>query len=402
MTDTENLIISAPNITPSEVKNLLGNNKMAVADVCLSPNINEWSRYKPIYKAGRTGIDFHFRAVGYDAALHGLVAKSYASWANLAGNLISNGKLKALSDWSYDQRDLKSSITPKRLGDFDGYYHNAAPPFAGFFCPPTLGNKTAGSQQKAYLLPAIRTDIGADDPVAPGSIGLNQINAPSVANIETTTLNNFYFGVALIKPQNATVAWVLSENAMQDITSGEIQHIYEVPMSLTSVAAGTYYAVPVLTRVRVTSLQDTPQQICIVPNCSPVQVTVSDSSTVNEDLEVIITECKFISMVDSNNGLIRSVIRVENKGNYNKRCTYRAYTTSGDGATEGNVETGEFNVAAKSSYSFVYAVSASITEARGTTVNVRIRANREDGISQQTITASRMPIVPVPDDSELS
>ena len=69
---------------------------------------------------------------------------------------------------------------------------------------------------------------------------------------------------------------------------------------------------------------------------------------------------------------------------------------------EKNVETGEFNVAAKSSYSFAYSVSASITEARGTTVNVRIRANREDGISQQTITASRMPIVPMPGDSELS
>ena len=402
MTDSENLIITAPNITPGEVKNLLGNDKMSVADVCLSPNINEWSRYKPIYKAGRTGIDFHFRGVGYDAALHGLVAKSYPNWMQLANTLVVNGKLQTTSDWSYDQSQLKKNSIPKRLGDFDGYYHNAAPPFAGFFCPPTLGNKTAGSQQKAYLLPAIKTDIGADDLVAPGSIGLSQINAPSVANIATTTLNNFYFGVALIKPQNATVAWVLSENAMQDITSGDIQHIYEVPMSLTSVAAGTYYAVPVLTRVRVTSLQDTPQQICIVPNCSPIKVTVSDSSTVNEDLEVVIAECKFISAVDSTNGLIRSVIRVENKGSYNKRCTYRAYTTSENGTTEENVETGEFNVAAKSSYSFAYSVSASITEARGATVNVRIRANREDGISQQTITASRMPIVPMPGDSELS
>lgn len=398
MTDTENLIISAPNITPGEVKNLLGNDKMSVADVCLSPNINEWSRYKPIYKAGRTGIDFHFRGVGYDAALHGLVAKSYPNWMQLANTLVVNGKLQTPSDWSYDQSQLKKNSIPKRLGDFDGYYHNAAPPFAGFFCPPTLGNKTAGSQQKAYLLPAIKTDIGADDLVAPGSIGLSQINAPSVANIATTTLNNFYFGVALIKPQNATVAWVLSENAMQDITSGDIQHIYEVPMSLTSVAAGTYYAVPVLTRVRVASLQDTPQQICIVPNCSPIQVTVTDSSTVNEDLEVAFTECKYIASVgDDTNGIVRSVIRVENKGSYNKRCTYRAYTTSGNGTTEENVETGEFNVAAKSSYSFAYSVSASITEARGATVNVRIRANREDGISQQTITASRVPIVPAPD-----
>lgn len=403
MTDSENLIITAPNITPGEVKNLLGNDKMSVADVCLSPNINEWSRYKPIYKAGRTGIDFHFRGVGYDATLHGLVAKSYSSWANLAGSLISNGKLKALSDWSYDQRDLKSSITPKRLGDFDGYYHNAAPPFAGFFCPPTLGNKTAGSQQKAYLLPAIKTDIGADDLVAPGSIGLSQINAPSMANIATTTLNNFYFGVALISPQNATVSWVLSENAIQDAITGEIAHTYEVPMSLTSVAAGTYYAVPVLTRVRVTSLQDTPQQICIVPNCSPIQVTVTDSSVVNEDLEVVFTECKYIASVsDDTNGIVRSVIRAENTGSYTKRCTYTAYTTLNGGTTQLNIQTGEFNLAPKGSYSFVYSIIASIQEARGTVVHVSVSANREDGISTQTITATRVPIVPIPDDSELS
>ena len=49
MTDSENLIISAPNITPGEVKNLLGNPKTAVYNVCLSPNINEWSRYKLVY-----------------------------------------------------------------------------------------------------------------------------------------------------------------------------------------------------------------------------------------------------------------------------------------------------------------------------------------------------------------
>ena len=218
-----------------------------------------------------------------------------------------------------------------------------------------------------------------------------------MANIATTTLNNFYFGVALIKPQNATVAWVLSENAMQDITSGDIQHIYEVPMSLTSVAAGTYYAVPVLTRVRVTSLQDTPQQICIVPNCSPIQVTVTDSSVVNEDLEVAFTECKYIASVgDDTNGIVRSVIRAENTGSYTKRCTYTAYTILNGGTTQLNVQTGEFNLAPKGSYSFVYSIIASIQEARGTVVHVSVSANREDGISTQTITASRVPIVPAP------
>ena len=230
MTDSENLIISAPNITPGEVKNLLGNPKTAVYNVCLSPNINEWSRYKPIYKAGRTGIDFHFRGVGYDAALHGLVARSYSSWNSLANALISDGKLKAISDWSYDQNILKTSVAPKRLGDFDGYYHNATPPFAGFFCPPTLGNKTVGTQQKAYLLPALSTSVGADSPTAPGSISLAQIEAPAALNMDPATLADFFFGVALVSPNNAAVVWAASEAAVVNADGTIAQHTYDVPM----------------------------------------------------------------------------------------------------------------------------------------------------------------------------
>lgn len=401
MIDTENLIISAPNITPCEVKNILGNEYNTVADVCLSPDINEWSRYKPIYLRSGDGINFHFRGNGYEPSLHGLIAKSYYSWNNLADKLIQNGKIQSVNDWSYNQSDIRLSSSPKRLGDFDGYYHNAAPPFAGFFCPPTLGNKTAGSQQKAYLLPAIKTDIGADDPVAPGSIGLSQINAPSMANIATTTLNNFYFGVALIKPQNATVAWVLSENAMQDITSGDIQHTYEVPMSLTSVAAGTYYAVPVLTRARVSSLQSTPQQICIVPNCSPIQVTVTDSSVVNEDLIVVFTTCQYIpSSTNSGEGIVRCVIRVENKGNYAKRVNYRVYVTTDGDSTQKHLEIGDFNIDANSMYSFSYSPSMTIDEARAISVNVNVRSYREDGMTPQNITVTRKPIVPAPEISD--
>lgn len=395
MTDSENLIISAPNITPGEVKNLLGNPKTAVYNVCLSPNINEWSRYKPVYKAGRTGIDFHFRAVGYDAALHGLVAKSYATWNALATALISDGKLQAINDWTYDQNILRTTLAPKRLGDFDGYYHKATPPFAGFFCPPTLGNKTVGTQQKAYLLPAMATDIGADSPTAPGSISLAQIEAPAAIVAEPATLDKFFFGVALINAQNSAVVWAASEGAFVNADGTIAQHTYDVSMSLTSVAAGTYYAAPVLTRARVASLQTAPQQICIVPNCSPVRVTVADSATVNEDMEVVFATCKYIAQIGGGAGLIQANVRVENKGGYNKRCTYKAYTTSGSSTTEENMETGDFNVLANGTYSFRYSAAMSIEDARTTTVHVRVSTAHGDG-TPQVITVSTMPLVPAP------
>lgn len=396
MLDSKDLIISAPNITPAEVKSLLGCKKQAVVDVCTSPNINQWSRYKPIYLNETTWVTFHFREVGYDPSLHGLYAKSYSTWTRLADAVVSNGTLKAISDWSYQQETIKKNNIPKRLGDFDGYYHKATPEFVGFYCPPELGNKTTGALQKAYLLPAVKSTVGADSNTDPGSIGLAQINAPDALGVEATTLDNFYFGVVLINAATAAVKWALSESAISDLNGGNLQHTYEVPMSITSVAAGTYVAVPVLTRKRVSSMQDTPQQICIVPNCSPTLITVKDSSVVNEDLEVVFTSCRFIpSLADNTTGIVSSDIRVESKGTYTKKCSAECYIVFNGETTHQKVYTENFNLGANGVYTFNYSVSLSAAEASGMTVYVTVKANRSDGISTQTITVMRAPVVPI-------
>ena len=200
-----------------------------------------------------------------------------------------------------------------------------------------------------------------------------------------------FFGMATIYAEA-----VLAQKTRVVNADGSIdQHTYDVPMSLTSVAAGTYYAVPVLTRARVASLQTAPQQICIVPNCSPVRVTVADSATVNEDMEVVFTTCKYIAQIGGGNGLIQANVRVENKGGYNKRCTYKAYTTSGGSTTEENAQTGNFNVSANGTYSFRYSAAMSIEDARTTTVHVRVSTAHGDG-TPQVITASTVPLVPAP------
>ena len=58
------------------------------------------------------------------------------------------------------------------------------------------------------------TDIGADSPTAPGSIALSQIEAPAAIGTDTATLDEFFFGVALISAQNAAVVWTASEGAV--------------------------------------------------------------------------------------------------------------------------------------------------------------------------------------------
>lgn len=393
--DSINNIISAPNITPGDAQTLFGDTDMTVCGACLSPQINQWSRYKPIHYGGVTGVNFKLRTIGYQNNRHGLIAKSYPSWGELVTGIMSGKNLTKITDWTYNRAALMSNTVPKRIGDLDGYYHNAAPPFAGFFCPPILGNATAGSQQEAYLLPALTSDVGANDPTAPGSIGIDQIDSPAQDALVTKTLDKFFFGVALInKGSSPEVRRAMSESAPVDM-DGNITHNYTVAMALDGLTAGTYYAVPVLTRVKVNGLTTNPQQICLVPNCSPLEITVSAAQGVNAVIEVVITSCNYIpSLDDAATGIVRTVVRVKNKStDTNKNCTYTAYTVANNSTTQANLQPGSFNLPAGTEHTFTYSVSMTAATAASVMVGVTVKAT--DGESaEQTVSATRAPLVP--------
>lgn len=394
--DNINLIITAPNVSPVDAEALFGDTEMSIVGSCLSPKINQWSRYKPIHYAGVTGLNFKLRNIGYQNNRHGLKAKSYASWTDLVNNIMSGQNLATITDWTYNRALLKSPLVPKRISDLDGYYHNAAPPFAGFFCPATLGNATAGSQQEAYLLPALTSDVGADSPTSPGSIGINQIESPEQGALIPKTLDKFYFGVALInKGSSPEVKWALSENAPVD-ANGNITHNYKVAMALNEdFAAGTYYAVPVLTRAKVTGMTTNPQQICLVPNCFPLEITVTSSAVENEDIEVIITSCTYIpSLDDATTGIVRTVVRVKSKAAYDKNnCEYTAYTVANNSTTQTEFQDGNFNLPANTEYPFTCSVTMTAAAASATMIRVVVKALRLHG-AVQTVSATRAPLVP--------
>lgn len=392
MVDTENLIVSVPNITSDDLHSVLGDTKFTAVGACLSSNVNAWSRYKPIYL---NDVNFHFRANGYKNNLHGLISRSYATWAALVTSISTNGTISSVSDWTYDRSKLKLSNSPKRVGDFDGYYHKAVPPFSGFFCPPVLGNATSGMQQKAYLLPALSSTVGADNPTAPGSIGLEQIESPKMLNYDSISLSDFYFGVALInKGSSMAVKWVGTEVVQINSSSGKVIHSYEVNMSLDGLTAGKYFAIPILTRAAASGLSTNPLQICFVPNCSPLEVSVTSSDVVNEDIEVVITRCSFANLIGSTDGFVQSTIRVKSLAGYNKKCTYQAYTIANGDSSKANMQEGEFNLSANGSYTFNYSVSMTASEASTIMVGVTVKSKRFDGITEQSVSATRAPLVP--------
>lgn len=384
--DSENKIVTAP-LSVTEVKAVLGEDKDSVGGLCVSANVNQWSRYKPIYKAYLDAM-FHFRASGYTNSLHGLKAVFYTTLSEL-GRAVREGSMK---DWTYDNVALSLQTTPKRLGDFDGYYHLASPPFAGFYAPPELSTMASGLTQQAYLLEGKQNDTGDNSPTAPGSIRLGQIEM-TAPGIEPKTLDRCYFGVVLIK-SDGTAIWAKTETALIDGTTGEIvSHTYSVNMDVGDVPAGEYYAVPFLSWNAVNNISSTPGKLCLVPGCMTVRLTVASSVVTREDVDVIITRCSFSFLSGSSTqGIIRTTVSVVSKATYAKHCTYKIYISPGDG-TQASPQSGSFGLPANGTQTINYNPASTAGEAKASRVSVEVSTQRADG-SPQALTATAVPLVP--------
>ena len=107
------------NISVAMVKAELGAATNDVGRLCTHPNINKWSKWKPIRKAKVTGITFS----DLQDAYFGLTALTHANSPMLLKQAIENSG----SGLDY-LKPLGGSSSPYRLGDFRNYLHNALIP----------------------------------------------------------------------------------------------------------------------------------------------------------------------------------------------------------------------------------------------------------------------------------
>ena len=111
-------------ITTSAVASAIGAGSNDVGSFCKHPNVNKWSKWKPIQSSIVTGLveqDFINANYGLQAQEDSQI-KSY-QWYN--GTTVAS--IVQPSEWSYN-KPYGSSASPYRLGDFRGYNHNALPP----------------------------------------------------------------------------------------------------------------------------------------------------------------------------------------------------------------------------------------------------------------------------------
>lgn len=385
----ENNIISAP-VSLAEVESVLGSTNLSVYDAWLSNNVNKWSRYKPIFVSfDSTGIDFYFRGNGYSDEFAGLTRFGFVSWSAFASHMVaSNGTLNSYNDWSYSR--LKLASIPRRLSDFDGYYHDAQAPFGAFFIPPELGTYTSGSSQQAYLTEAIRADVDGLDESEPGSILMSQIKAPTLVGSEDVSLNKMFFGVALISRSGTpTVKWAKSEQALLN-TSGEITHVWSVNMDVSDMTAGDYWAVPILTRSKVGSVSSTPTQICLVPDCVPVAVTIKSGSTDVYAIKAawVTRQVVFLSdATDDSTGDAVVTANVVNSGTTAISCNYKFYTIQNGSTTQEHIQTGKISLSAGGT-SILRANSFTVTKVEVQTMMVYLEISWYDGTANRTTTIS--------------
>lgn len=119
-----NGLITAPVNARGDVMAVLGAPNAALSTLCTMSNINIWARYKPIdYNAV-----FPTRGSGWGAA--GVRVTEYTSVRALMTAIKANG-WKSSAGW-YWKKPKGGANSPYRLGDFNGYDHNAPNPVSSW------------------------------------------------------------------------------------------------------------------------------------------------------------------------------------------------------------------------------------------------------------------------------
>lgn len=121
------------NISVSMVKQAIGSGSNDIGTLCTHPNINKWSKWKPIDSSLVT-----MNSVILENLKYGITVKSYPD-----AQAVMDAYLASDEVWEYN-KPTGGSTSPYRLGDFRTYEHNALAPIAGGFVTPQASIQVGG------------------------------------------------------------------------------------------------------------------------------------------------------------------------------------------------------------------------------------------------------------------
>lgn len=221
--NSTNTEITAP-VSVTDVKTVLAVNSNNVGYLCSNKHgkINRWSKFKPVTLAQ----DFPNRALDWwkgtagDCGLTVIKTNDYSQIPSLYTEILMT------DGWPYEP-----PTGHFHLADFEGYKHDARPPFSGFNCT----TKTA----QGYTFQANFAGNLIGTPDGPTSISLGDIRSSD----GVTYLKDFYFGVLFVRP-NGTIAARLTSN-----TAG--QNWIETTTPAALIQGVSYKVYPFLSKKRI-------------------------------------------------------------------------------------------------------------------------------------------------------
>lgn len=197
-------------ISVSMIRNELDSSANNVGVLCTHPNVNKWSKWKPVRSSKLEGIELS----DLQTANWGISAPSYSSLNSLfaAYHAIPAGE----ADWIY-LKPRGGVSEPYRIGDFRNYDHSA---------PATVGDTTIKSKIFLQGSPSAKTASGSMMTAQPD---------PYYISYDDLTWSYKYLGLAFFSTSNSLVYYYINP------VSGA--RYVEFDANIAGIQQGTYRAI---------------------------------------------------------------------------------------------------------------------------------------------------------------
>ena len=267
------MALPSTNITTTLVGNTIGVSTRDVGALCTSPNINMWSKCKPLRISGmpNRSLDW-WKAPDGNC---GFSVKQISTYLDLP-NIIDG----IMNGWEY-QKPSGGVNSPYRIADFGGYRHDATPFVMNFHVPDVV---------------AANTDFVA-------TCAFNRATSDLLAIENIATVSECYFGVFIKQKNGSSYRRATSQIKIKDGGTSVIFPKY-------SLTYGEWVAYPFIsTDIQTDGVPDIQSIYYTLPNVSGKQMQVVSDFL---NIQVLAEVHKFGELVDTDQ--INYTIQISNLG----------------------------------------------------------------------------------------
>lgn len=225
--------ITAP-VSIDDLKNLFGEGSGDLATLCTSPKINVWAKYKPTVYPSPFPDDW-YKAKDGNYGINITVENGKNNWKDLVAEYSkANNGYGTLYN-----KPTGGASSPYRLGDFRGYFHNAAPEVRDY-----LGVNVFIRENDTNQILTEYNPVTAD--------GLQ------ISYFEFAAFKDKYFGYIITDKSKSTLMFITTASRVGTFT---------VPLPKNALQVGDYLAFPMFCSFNYSSDHTLRQMTCYaIPN----------------------------------------------------------------------------------------------------------------------------------------